>query len=244
MPKSVEFKDSLDKARRNFEAIVNEYALRRGEEFSKRVAERFVEEARKNLLSDSNPAPESVGLISSIASNITYTKSARTLNRKGTTKGKPKVATGYVVKIPMDREGLVMFLEYGTGLNGLRYKDKLFKAEASRIGWKYAINRENYKTFGTKRGFIFRSTGKNYIDNDDYKFRHRYLSTTEFVRGYIRTTKKTGKQTYVKGYRRARRTPKMVEGKKTWVLSSGITPVRFIYRAKNKVRQLISKNKI
>ena len=240
MPKTVEFKDSLKKARRQFEAIINEACLRRGEEVSKKVAEQFVEEARKNLLSDSNPAPESTGLIANIANSITYTKSTRTLYRTGTTEGKPKKVSGYVVKIPMDREGLVMFLEYGTGLNGLRNRHP----EASKIGWAYAINRERYKTFGTKRGFIFRSTGRNYIDNDDYKFRHRYLSTTEYIKGYVRTSKKTGKQTFVKGYRRARKTPKMVEGKKTWVLSSGITPVRFIYRAKNKVRQLIRENKI
>lgn len=240
MARNIEFNESLKKARRQFEAVINEACLRRGSEFSRNASEKFVEEARNNLLRDSNPAPESTGLIASIANSITYEESKRALYRKGTTKGKPKEVSGYVVRIPIDREGLVMFLEYGTGLNGLRNRNQ----EAKQIGWEYAVNRDKYVTFGTKRGFIFRSTGRNYIDNDDYKFKHRYLSTTEFVRGYIRTTKKTGKQTYVKGYRRARRTPKMVEGKKTWVLSSGITPVRFIYRAKNKVRQLISKNKI
>lgn len=240
MPKNIDFKDSLKKARRKFEAVINEACLRRGFEFSRKASEKFVIEARNNLLKDSNPAPESTSLISNIANSITYEESKRTLYRSGKVKNKPKVVNGYVVRIPMDKEGLVMFLEYGTGLSGLRDRN----LEAKQIGWKYAVNRDKYVTFGKKRGFIFQSTGRNYIDNSDYKFKHRYLSTTEYIKAYIRTSKKTGKQTYVKGYRRARRTPKMVEGKKTWVLSSGITPVRFIYRAKNKIRKLISKNKI
>lgn len=228
MARTNAFNAAETKARENFKQAINDRLLERGEEISKQLAEQFVEEARNNLISNSNPAPESIGLISRIANSITYKKTSED-NKKG-----------YIVRIPMDREGLVMFLEYGTGLMGKNYSkiDSDFAHEANSIGWKYAIHENRYKTRKKtgKRGFIFTPTKGYYIDKDDeYIVEPSYEEqiTKVLIKGYVRVSKKTGKVTTVKPYYRSQR--KMVQKSTGKIISSGITPVRFIYKAKNSI---------
>lgn len=234
------------KLRRQIEEYVNERALKIGREKSKEVAELFQKTARETLLSNSNASPESEHLIQSIANSITVEEDTRTLSRRTGTGSKNKVETGYVVRVPIDREGLVVFLEYGTGLEGLR--DQHEEVKLGSVNWEYA-NRRNevnpitgqphYITRDGKRGFVFRDKLNNYIDANDVKFHNQYTITERWVKGYVRSD-----GTIVKPYKRHLKNPKLITRKKTYVLSSGIKPVRFIYKAKQEVRYAINNKQI
>lgn len=265
MPKSSEFKKSLKKFRRDLEYAINEKALRRGYDISFDVAEKFVDLAKNNL-DKAQPAPESQHLIDNIKESIeveAFAKTGRTLSRRsGENENKPKFATGAVVRIPIDKEGLVMFLEYGTGLKGLRQphpESTDSKVEGFKVGWQYAINRNKTKTVmlrnsrneliqttqpcyivrDGKRGFVFKYKSGVYIDREDVIFRNEYNTKYSWVKGY---TDKNGR--VVSPYVRYHKNIKTYTSKNQYVLSSGITPVRFIYDAKREIKFLYRNKKI
>lgn len=253
MPRDEEFRKALKKFRRNLEQNVNERALRRGYEMSYDVATDFVELAKNNL-DKAQPAPESQNLIQQIRDSIVVESSRRTLSRRsGDNPDKPRVADGFTVRVPMDKEGLVMFLEYGTGLSGLRNphpESSDAKTQGFKVGWQYAVNRNKFKTVTLrnnrnqsvrvtqpcyivrdgKRGFVFKYKKGVYIDREDVLFKNEYTTKYSWVKGY---TDKNGR--VVKPYVRYHKNAKTYISKSTYVLSSGIKPVRFIYDAKKEV---------
>lgn len=264
MAKDIEFKKSLKKFRRDLEQSINERALRRGEEISKKVAEEFQKLSRGFLKERSNASHLSQNLISNIADSIKIIKidnkdRQRTLSRRtGIEGGKPINPIGYAISIPIDKEGLVMFLEYGTGLQGLRHphpESSDAKIDGFKVGWKYAVNRNNFKevslkndknrrvqvtqpcyiTRDGKRGFVFKYKDGVYIDRDDVIFHNKYTTNYSWVKGYI---DKNGR--VVKPYTRFHKNPKTYISKTEYVLSSGIKPVRFIYDAKQEIKYMIN----
>lgn len=258
MPKDAEFKIALKKFRRSLEETINERALRIGEEKSKEIAEKFRDLAKQNL-NNAQPASGSEGLISKIQESIEVNSSMRSLTKA--VRGS-KQAKGYIVHIPIDKEGLVMFLEYGTGLKG-KYNPHPESVEAKvdgfKVGWNYAVHlndsrpitfRNQYgkkvtmnvpyyiKKYG-KTGFVFKKKAGKYIDREDLIFPIVKKVQYNWVKGY---TRKNG--TRVKPYTRKSNKERIITSKSEYVLSEGIKPVRFIYDAKQEVRRLINEGKI
>ena len=259
MARNADFAKALKKFRRDLEQSINEKALRRGYETSYDVAERFVEFAKKNL-DNAKPTPESQHLVDQIKDSIeveNFSMTGRTLSRRnGENPDKPRFQTGAVVRVPIDKDGLVMFLEYGTGLKGKRepHPESVdSKFDGFKVGWKYAVNLNNYKTVtlrddknkptqvtqpcyitrNGKRGFVFKKRDASYIDKEDVLFKNEYTSQYRWVKGY---TDKNGR--VVKAFTRRNKNPRTYTSKTTYVLSTGITPVRFIYDAKQEIKYL------
>lgn len=112
---------------------------------TEKICATFVKRARNRLFQNSNTQQQ--GLIQSLLGNIYYRKTKN----------------GSQIVVRNDEEGLMMFLEYGTGLQGEAYKHP----QSQNIGWEYAMNVSDYKSFNDKLGWFFQDKGNNYIDNSD-----------------------------------------------------------------------------
>lgn len=68
--------------------------------------------------------------------------------------------------IPVDRHGLMLYLEYGTGLVGAENST----GYAERHGWNYAINKKKYKRVSDYNPFksVYSQNGYNDYFGDDY----------------------------------------------------------------------------
>lgn len=130
--------------RKNLSQTIHERLIERGEVISKDGADEFIEEMRNNL-DRATPALESQGMIEAIKNSFYSKKVKRKIDGK--------TIEGYNVHIPIDRNGLVMYLEYGTGLAGKNNKHphKDFKkldlsmfspniGKKQLVGWEYAVN--------------------------------------------------------------------------------------------------------
>lgn len=261
MARNADFEKSLSLFKKNFTEAVNKKIMEFGEEKSLELAQTFVELTKRNL-DNAQPAPESQHFIQKIKDSIKIKKT------KQYSEDKKKV--GYTINIPVDSDGLVMFLEYGTGLEGLRNphpETSKSLAQEFKIGWDYAVNRNNTKTVymrnsknqqvaiqqpcyitrNGKRGFVFRKTAKSYIDMADVQFKNTYETKYSWVSGYDRVVKKKNgevKTIHIKPYTRYHKNPITYTSRTTYVLSSGIKPVRFIYNAKLELRGMINNKRI
>ena len=203
----------LKKFRKDIEQLINERALQVSKGFSKDVAEAFVVNARRKLIQDSVPSSRSIGLVDNIANSIVVedlssnpsfgSKKKPTRTIYSSSKNLPYQVTGSVVRVPVDKDKLVLFLEYGTGLSG---KDNPHP-EASRVGWEYAINdgtrnevirkegyyhkysdwQEWYFFYGGEKGFAFKPKDNSYIqrypqiDESFYNARTIYYEEDQLV---------------------------------------------------------------
>ena len=225
MAKNSQFSASMRKFRDKLRYFVMSQTEELTKEASEEVAKTIVRIAQNNLVNRATPSPESKELITGLKNNISSYKNT--------------------ISIQSDPEGLMMFLEYGTGINNKPHP------EANKIGWEYGVNSDKYIIFkktdqsGNNKirnmGWVFERKNNHYIDrndwkiSDDSKFKTSY---NERVRFYFR---KDG--TYVKSYTRKRPHGPKVKSEKELVFSSGIKPVRYIYDAKKAVRDFVDLNK-
>lgn len=253
---------TLKRLRRAIEQDINEKMLRLGERASEDIGNAMVDYCKNLLLTRATPAPQSQGLINQIAESIRL-EDANGSSGKGravfsSTKNNRKFLAGKVLKVPIDKDKLVVFLEYGTGLEGAN--DGKGHPEASAFGWEYAINdgvpREMHKTytfaeisgdnkqiksreifrnqewyvnkFG-RRGFVFKYKGREYLDSKDIVFKNVHDDEGSIDGSYLRlVVPKKGKQ---KPYWRMNRNQQVKTDatKSTYAFSSGLKPLRFIY---------------
>ena len=154
MPRDKVLTASLNKLRDDVQSMVSARADRIMEGLSKSITDAFVNNVQKRLISRATPKDaQSAMLVQNIADSIVVDESVWA--------GKYE----YRIVIPRDPEGLVMFLEFGTGLVGYTQGNP----DAVKYGWSYAVNRNKYiyKKHEGRLGFIFEKTGANYIDRDD-----------------------------------------------------------------------------
>ena len=146
------------------------------------------------------------------------------------------------IYIKPDREGLVSFLEFGTGLVGYQNPHK----QAHKYGWEYAINASNYRyrryrpdgIVRPNAGWFFRY-GDSYLDvNDEYPIN----KTDKFVpeKQWVRTKSPRYK---VFGYSRrfrGKQSEKVPQDKNS-AFSEGLKPLRFFYDTKNEFNRIFRK---
>lgn len=150
------FKQQL---RKNLSQTINRYCLELGEKKCLEASSMLIGEMKQNL-DKATPAPESAGLISSIKSSF-YVKPVKRKIDNETVKG-------WNVHIPIDRNGLVMYLEYGTGFTGENFKHptkdlrsvntELFPSGLRKkqfVSWEYHIN------YGKSRDVLVRDSKSN-----------------------------------------------------------------------------------
>ena len=258
MDRHPQFKTALGDFKRRLFKQINREMIDYGTKKSKKIAEEFVKIAKMNL-EEATPAPESEHFISEIASRIKIKKRFRKASKKGKKINQHLVA--YTINIPIDKQGLVMYLEYGTGIKGLRdqheeARKKTFSGVPikQKVRWEYAVNRHKYRTVMLKNrynqrvkvtqpcyfvkdnhlGFVFKKRKDSYIDADDIQFHNVLEAKASWVKGYPRN----GKQ--VKAYVRYHKDLRTYTTKNTYVFSQGLTPVRFIYNAKKEIMHLLS----
>lgn len=137
-----QFSNSINKFKQNFRNRISRF-IKDAEDIPLLIVQAFVARARWRLLSY-DPS------LSNEISNIRY----------------EKTKSGYRVVVSNDAEGIMTFLEYGTGILGKNNQNP----NASTIGWDYAVNEADYKTMPSgDRGWLFKGTGENYIAPTDYK---------------------------------------------------------------------------
>ena len=227
MSRIAEFEASLRKARRRVYQMIGERSRNFGEELSRRLCEVFAYRAQERLIKYSTPKDSQ--------SAMQVRELASTIVAKSSSTGK-----GYEVSIPVDEEGLLLFLEYGTGLVGEANEHE----EASAVGWRYAINRELYTKGG---GWFFDryptrgdETSIAYVDANDITpviSKTTRTSNSQWVSGY---TRKDG--VVVKRYHRKRANPKTTtyeRERRGIVWSRGLVPVKFIYNTKQELREIL-----
>ena len=259
MARDDRFNKAINIFRKELKEKINAKILEAGEEKTLNLANTFAY-VSKNKLNSANPAPESKGLIEEIKNSITVEKIRQKLNED------KKATVGYGIKIPIDKEGLVMFLEYGTGILGENNKHPqtdVLNMDIRGLSfsvWKYAVNKNNYKTVkirnrynkledkmvpcyitrNGKLGFVFKKHEGKYIDaNDEVFFNEPYKTKYSWVKGY---TDKNGR--VVKPYIRYHKDIRTYNRIQQYVFSQGIKPVRFIYDAKQTVWDMIDKKQI
>ena len=228
MSRNAEFEESLQKMRRRVYQMIGERSRKFGEELSKRLCEVFADRARQRLIKYATPKDETSFMqVEALAKTIVAKKSSTGL--------------GYEVSIPVDGEGLLLFLEYGTGTVGENNRHP----EAKSVGWEYNSKKDAFRT--KTGGWFFKryptrgdETAIAYLDEEDITPVHSYRvyeSTRGRVRGYV--TKK-GKK--VKSYTRHRsktQTRIVPRDNSSIVWSKGLMPVRFIYDTKQELRKIL-----
>ena len=184
------------KFRRDLDKVINEKILRLGEDVSDAVAYNFVRVAQSKLErygSQNAKDANSYSKIQQISDSIELVDETKRTLTSGNRYKKTKIGT--TVRIPIDKDKLVLFLEYGTGLEGKNDPHE----ESNRFGWGYAINdntvkvtNTKYRSFVTnwypsiegngfyKRGFVFKYKNQ-YLDKNDYIFKNKYSEIKDIV---------------------------------------------------------------
>lgn len=228
---------NFKKFRRQIEAVVNERANRIANQVSAEIVDIFAQQAKLRLEKASKDfSPESAHIISSLQDNIFVEK--QDLSSVNKTTGKKKERIYASVRIKKDPQNLLMYLEYGTGLVG----EKNSHPEAGKVGWEYALNRENYKTLpysNTGQGWFFTKKPNSIILKNDIPI-HSYVKTERIVKHQIITIKK-GKNAG-KTYERNQPYVKRTKSSRS-VFSEGIKPIRFIYDTKQEIKRLFDVSK-
>lgn len=159
MAKDAIFVSGLKELRKSIKDKVSE--LQNLEDtLTEKICKTFVQRSRDRLLQKANT--DQLGLIQSLLGNIYYRPAK----------------SGYQIIVRNDEEGLMMFLEYGTGLQGEAYRHP----QASMVGWEYAMNVSDYKNFQDKSGWFFQQRDNNYVDREDITIERR-TSTAVFSQG-------------------------------------------------------------
>lgn len=219
MSRDETFEASMKKAVGRIRYLIRTKSRNLENEVSLRICECFVKRARARLLQRATPATaESEAQVLELAYSIR-------------TRMLPD-GRGYSVRIPADREGLFMFLEFGTGLVG----EGQAHPEASNIGWEYGVNRENY----ISGGWIF-----NPNPNIPYRFTSKGEMTYN-MRGLEPVGEETGFAYIDQNDHYPMRENKKVKSKKgkvytyvrerNRVFSRGLVPTRYIYDTKQDIK--------
>jgi len=227
------FNESLRKARDKVYYLINRKLKRFENILVVKICECFAYRAGQRLRLNATPYGDSEEQIDALAESITV---------------RPLDDGSCSVVIPVDQEGLFMFLEFGTGLVGEADKHE----EADEVGWEYGMHRDRYVRGGwffkrensqRTKGESYEETHKAYVDmSDEYPVveqRHKvYVSERGKVKGY---TRKDGR--YVRSYTRKRANPKVSEYDyqvvhKNSVFSRGLKPTRYIYNTKQEIYTL------
>lgn len=210
------FQNSLNTVKKQIRSFIDKAQKDMTEEISKLIAYTFRDVARNRLIRSNNAISQQQSVIERVSKSIMVRK----------------YKSGYkiVLSSQTDPEGLLMFLEFGTGLVGKDNKHSW----AGKIGWQYAINEENYRTRSNgKRGWFWRPQGDNtkYIDKDDmvenYKRTYNAYKLKPEHPIFGRTTK------FWETHR--------LTGNSRVVFSSGIKPLRFLYRTRLDIVKAINR---
>ena len=237
--------------RRDLYMTISRELLKHGEEKSLKGAVFFIDEMKKNL-DKATPAPESQGLISQIKNSFYVEETKRRMDGE--------TVKGWNVRIPIDRRGLVLYLEYGTGLTGKKFShpqldvmklDRSFFAEGEKstfVTWKYAINYGKtrpvkVKNRYTNRFFEIELPYYTKMDGEEgFVFRKRPDSYIDVDDKPFKNRLET-KYSWVKGYKDAKgrvvkpymryhKDTKSYLSKSTYIFTRGLNSIHYIYDAK------------
>ncbi len=234
MPKNHDFAKSMKKFRDNLRSLAQKEVEIAGQSVKEDICYTIMQLAQDRLLQYSEASPESESLVESIADNIYVDDESGE------------------VRVKSDPEGLLLFLEYGTGLVGRDNNTTEGLADADKVGWKYATKfgvLGHYKKVKDRYGWIFERDSEHYLGKDDWvipKETKFHQTDREKVRFYFRT--RNGKREFVKSYSRKRPHGPTARIKdkngnpvyKNLVFTAGIKPIRFMYEARKKVKDLIA----
>lgn len=162
MAKNAMVVTGLNKLKQGIKQLRQEVA-QMGSELPKRICDVFRDRARKRLIANTHSQNINVQSLAMRIQSVPY-------------------KNGAYIRIYDNEEGLMMFLEYGTGLKGEADNHQM----SGEIGWGYALNRENpkiYKSYNDKLGWIFEyDSNDHYIGSDDEVWEYDY-KTLIFTQG-------------------------------------------------------------
>lgn len=206
--------ESEQRLRRRIYYLITEKTQKLGEAISYRIARLFAGKVKANLRDymhdwDYGPSMESRYKIKNLIDGIAVEKST-------------SIRGGYKTTIKNDDEGLLMFIEYGTGWLGDQFSYELQKTagigDSESVGWDYMINADDYVD------------GKYFIFNKDKKGYDPYIARTDFTptrltyKKYVRTKNGVVERTY------------KAKPNYSLIMSKGISPSFAIFNARFDIR--------
>ncbi len=228
----VDIKASFKQTRNRIEDYINERANHKANEITSKIVDLFVKRAKDRLdrfADDESVDGESASLVKALKGNISSEKSDYPKNYN-------------VVRFKRDPYGLMMYLEYGTGLVGEQNKHP----DADYAGWSYAINRNRYKRLpsmyysNTKGyGWFFTRKPTSFVSKSDVDI-HQY-TRDEIVKVQQHIVVKRGKRAGTE-YDRMQPYHKKSQSSRS-IFTQGIKPVRFIYDTTQEIRGLFKYKK-
>ena len=231
MARNTNFESSMKKFRKSLQTTIDYRAQDICRKASWAVAETFAEVASKRLVEGATPLDSvSRAKVEAIANSITEYQKDETA----------------VASIPIDEEGLALYLEYGTGLIGEQSNDAMYafsgrKTDSDRVNWSYAINRDRYKTLPStgKKGWYFTKKPDSYIDANDTVI-ERTGTKTVLKMQFVQPKRKTKSGKPYKPYFRIMRYKK---AKKSSVFTEGLVPIRYFGRTQADIRAILREAK-
>ena len=222
--------ESEQKLRRRIYYLITEKAQKFNEEISWKIASLFGTLVKRNLIDYAND--ENFGPADWSSKQKIYD-----LVRGINVETSSSVKGGYKTTIRNDREGLLMFIEYGTGWLGDSFNSEFSQYgtydDSEDVSWGYMLNSDYYIN---DKYFIFDKDSKDY---------NPYIAKTDFEPTRL-TYKKTRKNRYgeyvEKTYIRKSFTHK--GGKPyTAIMSKGLAPSHAIYDARMIIKMGIKAHK-
>ena len=240
----------IDKFRRRATRLINETAMNVGEVVAQNLIKAYTIGLKSRLLNDGFEQAgdcNSKNIVRNIADSIHCDE--------------------YQCFVPIDKDGIILYLEYGTGLVGKENSN----GYGEKHGWNYAVNRINYKTlrdynpyrrysgvfspnfdpYVDKLGYVFKKDRNSYITKDDVdpmpfiSIKQYWVKDKRwrYTKGYFR---KDG--TKVRGYRskiknKDARTIRVYKydytNRYNLAWSQGIKPIMFINRTKERLKAVL-----
>lgn len=256
MARKDNFESALKETRKEIRTVINNQIMGYASEQTDKIANSFIKSMRNKLTSRASPSPESFPLLEQISSSIYKDYHQITRDNSSSQRTVPKIV------IPMDPEGLVMFLEYGTGILG----DQTEHPEAKQVGWAYKTGEDKYVRYNGKWGFIFqdlRSAGTRnnprdhrtkeifpkrekttqYIDENDIVGLNEYSYRESNTQWITRHNKNGSVTRYVRRRPHGTKVVRYTRFRPHKIFSQGLRSTKFIYDTKMQFLDLI-RNKI
>lgn len=222
MAKNEQFRKSLQALRKRLKDKLQEIQ-NLDNEIIKLTCEAFVTRARHKFVNNANTTQKD--LLESLKGNIYYRPSK----------------TGYQIIVRSDEEGLMMFLEYGTGLVG----EQAEHPEASKVGWEYAINEPDYINYGDRRGWFFKPNENSYIDIHDIEIKYKRSFKKGTAKAYspVLSSEYPNREAFLEDNKNYYSSDVTAGETTKTVFSQGIEPVRYIYETKQEIIDIFETSK-
>ena len=227
--------EAEQKLRRRIYYLITEKTQKFGEDISEAIAELFARKVKKGLEEfklDREFGPQA-GQQSRVDAIINGIKVSKSTSKKG----------GYRVTIRNDYEGLLMYIEYGSGWLGDQFKNE---GDSDEVGWGYMNNEENYIPSKKHKGVLYFKFDLRHSNSKPpfLTVNDKTMQAESYTETRVHTFKKKSHYGEYKNGDISVRQKKYSKNKReNTIFSRGIKPQFIIFKARREVREFLEKYK-